>query len=370
MPPGSKRSTADRPKTFLREGEKRIKYRSLGFSGVRQRFTSRPAAVISHDPTPGSARPDFSFDPRVTPGPTAEAWVAPQEVVEPARSSEELELDLDPSDELDQVLLDHGTTQSGKGQNEMMNDWLDVYGTSYLRHLYRQYEPPELGELCMCGGTLPPSFLCRDCVAHPFECKTCILVHHKRQPSHRIREWAGSSLKSTTLLELGLQLPLGNHRDPCPIGHSRVIVLGDTNGFHRVNVTFCRCNTTRERSPSDYQQLLDARIFPCSDERPVSGFTFSVLKSFHIAATECKMSGGRFYALLSRLTRSSSTNAVPNRYREFMRVSRAWMWLQTKKRAGSFNAARGEDLALRCPACPRVGVNYIASDVSAVNWQA
>ncbi|KAG8715484.1 hypothetical protein FRC08_010535 [Ceratobasidium sp. 394] len=114
MPPGSKRSTADRPKTFLREGEKRIKYRSLGFSGVRQRFTSRPAAVISHDPTPGSARPDFSFDPRVTPGPTAEAWVAPQEVVEPARSSEELELDLDPSDELDQVLLDHGTTQSGK----------------------------------------------------------------------------------------------------------------------------------------------------------------------------------------------------------------------------------------------------------------
>ncbi|KAG8730762.1 hypothetical protein FRC10_002372, partial [Ceratobasidium sp. 414] len=57
------------------------------------------------------------------------------------------------------------------------------------------------------------------------------------------------------------------------------------------------------------------------------------------------MSGGRFYALLSRLTSSGSPNAVPNRYREFMRVSRAWMWLQTKKRAGSLDTVRREELA-------------------------
>ncbi|KAG9097601.1 hypothetical protein FS749_005932 [Ceratobasidium sp. UAMH 11750] len=120
-------------------------------------------------------------------------------------------------------------------------------------------------------------------------------------------------------------------------------------------------------SPSDYQQLLNARMFPCSDERPSSAFTFTVLRTFHLAATDGKMSGGRFYALLSHLTTSTFPDSVPDRYREFMRVARQWMWLKTKQRAGDLHTNESQALALRCPACPRIGINFIDQDVDHSN---
>ncbi|KAG8730821.1 hypothetical protein FRC10_002343, partial [Ceratobasidium sp. 414] len=117
MAPSSKRSTTDRPKSYPREGEKCIKYWSLGFTGMKQRFTSCPAAVIvCTDPTVSSTQPSFCFDPRVTPWPIAEAWVAPGEEAEPDSSVEEVDTTLDPNltDELEQVLLNGDPVHSGK----------------------------------------------------------------------------------------------------------------------------------------------------------------------------------------------------------------------------------------------------------------
>lgn len=54
-----------------------------------------------------------------------------------------------------------------------------------------------------------------------------------------------------------------------------------------------------------------------------------------------------------------------------MRVCRQWDYLQDLKWAGletvERNPAEG-DLALRCPACPREGVNFFLEDVNKDNW--
>ncbi|QRW00966.1 hypothetical protein RhiJN_28984 [Ceratobasidium sp. AG-Ba] len=368
--PGTKRPAGEKPKHFPRAGEKWLKFKTLDYAGSRLRFTSRPALVESRMDVQEhlATQTPFTFDPRVTPNlASQEYWVAPQGDLEEKycdSSEQKLEDDYILDDELEEVVLSTSAGQTGKGQNEMLATWMRIYATSYLRQVYRQYQPPDHGEMCVCGGGSPPSFKCRDCLSSPFLCKDCVTVSHKYMPTHCIWQWNGSFLKYISLHEMGLQIPLGNHRTTCPIGQSRTLTLGDVTGFHQVTIVFCRCLASSTHAPSDYQQLLDARMFPCSDERPTSVFTFSALHMFHIAATEAKLSGGRFYALLVRETPSSLRRSGINRYREFMRVAQEWMWLQTKKRSGSLDALTREQLLVRCPACPRLGYNFEASDVS------
>ncbi|EUC56773.1 hypothetical protein RSOL_196120 [Rhizoctonia solani AG-3 Rhs1AP] len=64
-------------------------------------------------------------------------------------------------------------------------------------------------------------------------------------------------------------------------------------------------------------------------------------------------------------------HAQPARLRELLRVSRQYFTLQLLKRAGQTvtTPKELECLALRCPACPRLGVNYIPSDVeTGLEW--
>jgi hypothetical protein len=101
-----------------------------------------------------------------------------------------------------------------------------------------------------------------------------------------------------------------------------------------------------------------------------TGFTFNVLRLFSFMSTEYKLSAQHFYNVLVCLTNSTFPQDVPDRYREFMRAVRQWQWLQTVKRSGSTtlsstsSAIQQGDLALRCPACPREGINFEHTDVS------
>lgn len=54
-----------------------------------------------------------------------------------------------------------------------------------------------------------------------------------------------------------------------------------------------------------------------------------------------------------------------NRYREFMRATREWMYLQDHKRTGHTSSTLNDpdSLANRCPTCPRLGVTYSEDDV-------
>ncbi|KAG8720863.1 hypothetical protein FRC08_017744 [Ceratobasidium sp. 394] len=353
------------------DGRKRVKFTSAHLSSSRAQFTLRPAQSSARDADAEDSdhaelvhfnRGNFYQQP-------LETWLAEQAPPDLPPGALELDADLADlavEDDMEDVALSAYMSVSGKGQNEMLSSWLDEYGTLYLQRLFIQYEPPEAEALCLCGKTSSRWFKCRDCLGNNYQCQTCIVQAHTRSPTHRIREWSRDQLIQVTLRELGCRLILGNHYDPCPAGSSCELWLGSLNGFQRIEVVFCRCERAA-KAPANYQQLLDARIFPCSNERPSSAFTFDVLRTFHLAATEGKMSGGRFYSLLSRLTNSTLPGQVDDRYREFMRTARQWMLLQAKKRAGLRDIMATENIAIRCPACPRMDVNFRADDVNSSN---
>lgn len=50
----------------------------------------------------------------------------------------------------------------------------------------------------------------------------------------------------------------------------------DVSGFHCVNFDFCDCGL----GPPRYIQLLRARLFPTSTERPQTAYTFDILDTF------------------------------------------------------------------------------------------
>jgi hypothetical protein len=242
----------------------------------------------------------------------------------------------------------------------MLNNWATDWSDIYLREIYRLHRPPD-GSPCRCGSLMPPRYRCDDCVAATLFCEGCLIERHRYIPTHRISVWNGSAWSRTSLCEQSFILILGDHTLPCPHGNKKNFLLGDLTGFHRISIVFCEC----AHCPDQAVQLLRAHILPCSEDNPSTGFTFRVLRLFHLASTDAKLSASRFYALLQRSTNNVMPHLHENRFREFLRATRQWMYLQDMKRAGveHMKDALGSSLALRCPACPRLDVNYKMDDI-------
>lgn len=131
--------------------------------------------------------------------------------------------------------------------------------------------------------------------------------------------------------------------------------------MHVATVSFCGCPNAAEPA----RQLLRAHIFPCSETMPASGFTFALLRQFHLASTEAKVATKAFYMVVERQTHNNRSHNPSGRYRELLRCTRAWMFLSDQKRAGfpGKDLSLANDVSLRCPACPRLNVNYQPSDI-------
>lgn len=245
----------------------------------------------------------------------------------------------------------------------MLQDWFKECATHYLRRILEAETVGSSDRSCDSCHLSCELFSCMDCLHQQLLCGPCISRRHATQPSHRFKKWNGSFFERVPLSAAGYRFHLGHGGAPCDLGHDRNFTLGDTNGIQELVVRFCRHPGRGDAA----NQLLSARIYPCSDERPESGFTFNVLRDFHLMATEAKVSTQRYYNVLVRHSNNAFPHRVDNRYREFYRVARQWDHLQDLRRGGCFSVATGPttrgDLALRCPACPRLNFNYVPSDV-------
>ena len=131
------------------------------------------------------------------------------------------------------------------------------------------------------------------------------------------------------------------------------MTLVDITGVHFLPVHFCTC----PNAPMRYIQLLRHALYPVSYDRPQTAFSFRVLDDFDLDNLETKGTAQRYYAKLCRLTNNAFPHAVPDRYRELLRVIREWRNLTARKRAG-FIGPRLEDdvgpgqLVQFCPTCP------------------
>jgi hypothetical protein len=109
-------------------------------------------------------------------------------------------------------------------------------------------------------------------------------------------------------------------------------------------------------------QLLRGGWYPASQDRPQTCMTLVALEQFHIVTCQAKTTMYDYYQTLVKLTSNDGTKP-PDRYQVFIRICREYRHLMMLKRggrghdAGGARATQSGELAVRCPACPRPGVN-------------
>ena len=133
----------------------------------------------------------------------------------------------------------------------------------------------------------------------------------------------------------------------------------DTTGIHQIQAHYCHC--TESICLPDYLRLLRNGLFPASIAQPRTVFTFRVLHDYDLLNLETKATPQRYLAKLQRLTTDLFPDALPDRYRELLRVIRQWRNLKQRGNTGIAFTSSVEipsgGLAQFCPACPQPGVN-------------
>ena len=143
------------------------------------------------------------------------------------------------------------------------------------------------------------------------------------------------------------------------------LTVVDTTGIHQIQVRYCRC--TDGCFVSEHIQLLRAGLYPATITMPRTVFTFRVLDDYLLLNLETKATPQRFLAKLQRSTTNHFPDALPDRYRELLRVIRQWRNLKQQQNAGLAYTGQSNTkpggLALFCPACPQPDINLPA------DWQ-
>ncbi|KAF7305724.1 CxC2 domain-containing protein [Mycena chlorophos] len=219
-----------------------------------------------------------------------------------------------------------------------------------------------------CGTERLAEFRCRECHTQEPMCAICCVAAHAEQPLHWIERWNGHFFHRTSLMALGQRIQLGHPPGeacsaPHP-AHSDFTVI-HTNGIHSVAVDFCACHLCKD---SHHVQLLRRRWYPATSDQPRTCATFVGLDAAHAMSLSSKATLFAYYEHLEWLTDGSGLKPT-DRYKALLRILREYRHLLALKRAGRGHAVGGVkststgELAIRCPACPRPGINLPE------NWQ-
>ncbi|KAJ7715348.1 hypothetical protein B0H16DRAFT_1339955, partial [Mycena metata] len=246
----------------------------------------------------------------------------------------------------------------------------DRYGACLLRRDACMDVNQELCPLCRRDNTAP-TIRCRDCFGDQLICAECCVNKHADNPLHRVEQWDGTKFGASSLKSLGLRVQLGHPvRTRCPAAvqlHPDFVVL-HTNGIHEVAVDACDCEDRLLAGPP-WEQLLRAGWFPGTDDHPRTCATFACMDLFVLSTQQSKTTIYDFYKTLEKLT-DNSGGKVPYRYPVFLRMCREYPHLLMLKRSGVFHQPGGVgatklgQCAVKCPCCPRPGVNLPD------NWQS
>ncbi|KAL0568546.1 hypothetical protein V5O48_013442 [Marasmius crinis-equi] len=232
----------------------------------------------------------------------------------------------------------------------------------------------ESGDACgSCGCNSEVSFRCRSCTGNVMFCKKCLLVNHRSLPTHYVEQWNGFHFQRVGLRELGLRVQLGHPptqtcRNPRP-ARIRFCVM-DIDSIQEIELDFCQCQAVKVVGNA-WTQLLHARLFPATVVDPRTAFTFRMLKFFHVATLQSKMTLYDVCRTLERRTDGSGISEPKNHYHELLRVMKMWRYLKQLKRGGigcqpdwSLADVKPGELTIRCPGCPQPKVNL------PTNWQS
>ena len=162
-----------------------------------------------------------------------------------------------------------------------------------------------------------PLYCCLECSYGLLKCGECILKSHSELPLHRlevrpffrshsrayhIQCWRDGFFERTSLDSLGYVHHLGHGGNACPADspHRQLIII-DINGWHKLQVEFCKCGASNV-SHEEYRQLLRMRLYPASFNRPKTAFTFDFLETYHKITLQGKLNLYDFYHAIMQKT--------------------------------------------------------------------
>ncbi|KAL0948674.1 hypothetical protein HGRIS_010475, partial [Hohenbuehelia grisea] len=197
-----------------------------------------------------------------------------------------------------------------------------------------------LGKMVCSTCTEEGSTRCLTCFMAAPQCGGCLVAAHRNTPLHRVE-------------------PLS----PEPLAGPPNFVVFDVDMAHPVAIDYCDCDSHPQNFTPKRVQLLRARWFPATYERPQTVFTFACLEFFHELSLQSKTTLYDYYHTLLRRTDNVKLYKQISRYPEFHRVFRIWQHLTMLKRAGIGHNPQGAaatsegSAALECPACPHPARN-------------
>ncbi|KAK7045173.1 CxC2 domain-containing protein [Favolaschia claudopus] len=208
-------------------------------------------------------------------------------------------------------------------------------------------------------------FKCYEC-GQFLQCLDCCLENHKRTPLHVIQEWNRDYWVPRTLAQLGLVYQLGHGGFPCPlpdpVQHKLVVI--EEPIIHQLQIHYCKC--AKSDDADNIEQLLRNGWYPATVTDPGTCATFRTLETYRLYNVVGNFNVRDFMTSVERVTDTSSSSGMtwlPDRYKQFNRVSRQWSFLMRLKRAGRGHDPRGVEhtalgeCAVTCWACPQDGRN-------------
>ncbi|KAK0237581.1 hypothetical protein EDD85DRAFT_769446, partial [Armillaria nabsnona] len=238
-----------------------------------------------------------------------------------------------------------------------------------LEYMIASKSDNSIGEPCACNrDNAVQLYMCHDCQHYEPSCRWCFLDFHGGQnPWHWAEEWNGSHFIWRDIAELGHVVTIGHdrHSSPhCQYGLEYVPIdftLVHVNGVHKTRVVFCQC----PGKPGDrFQNSLESQIFPATRNKLRTGFTFAVLRDFHLHTLTSKKSSYDYIEAVKCQGNNAFPQDCPDVYRQFVCVQRIWVALTMKKRSGQahgidkhFSQRPAGFVMVSCFACPEWGFN-------------
>ncbi|KAJ6580208.1 hypothetical protein B0H10DRAFT_2235457 [Mycena sp. CBHHK59/15] len=230
---------------------------------------------------------------------------------------------------------------------------------------------------CACGQRAR-KVACHDCLQAEVLCPQCWLNKHRTMPTHWGLVWNAKDgffeKYDFCRVMKNAVIGLGHQGERCPDADpGRSFTLVESNGIHATAIAFCRCKgSDGTRGAPEFQQLLQAGIFPGSIKDPKTGYTLGLLEYYREQRSQGKGSAYNFVRVLQRMADPFFAGSVPDIYVNFLAITRFHEHLGIVMRRG--HAHRVDEplpgevdrpypnrpigyMGLQCGACPERGVN-------------
>jgi hypothetical protein len=119
--------------------------------------------------------------------------------------------------------------------------------------------------------------------------------------------WTGMCWEKVDLFDIGqeLEMQLGHDGGRCPVPekNTRVLIAVDTSGMRKIRVRFCGCQPLDQ-----WKQLMRARLYPSSDRKPRSCWTFEFLDMFIKVSLQGKLALYDFYLAILHQSHNTATS--------------------------------------------------------------